>query len=245
MSGTDYPTSNLFLQEVAKIKKVLDAKVNNEDDFIRAMVTKMKSKFDKYWGDYNLLMAIAAILDPRQKMRVVEFVYPQMYPHFQAQEHISNVRKVLFDLYEEYVALMASIEGRAMEDCSLEGRRKNAPASSSWDDFDIYCDEVETNEPLKLELVDYLDKSRQKTGVDLKAFDCLEWWQINRISYPVLSQMTCDILAIPVSTVASEATFSAGTRVMDSIELHFTRILFKCCCVPEIGVEISMESKIK
>ena len=49
MSGTDYPTSNLFLQEVAKIKKVLDAQVNNEDDFIRAMVTKMKSKFDKYW----------------------------------------------------------------------------------------------------------------------------------------------------------------------------------------------------
>ncbi|XP_071916093.1 zinc finger BED domain-containing protein RICESLEEPER 2-like [Coffea arabica] len=175
MSGIDYPTSNLFLQEVAKIKKILDAQVNNEDDFIRTMVTKMKSKFDKYWGDCNLLMAIAAILDPRQKMRVVEFAYPQMYLPFQTQEHISNVRKVLFDLYEKYVALMASIEGRAMEDCSLEGRRKNAPASSSWDDFDVYCDEVETNEPLKSELVDYLDKPRQKTGADLKAFDCLEW----------------------------------------------------------------------
>ncbi|XP_071901069.1 zinc finger BED domain-containing protein RICESLEEPER 2-like [Coffea arabica] len=38
ISGSDYPTSNLFLQELVKIKKVLDARVNDEDPFIRAMV---------------------------------------------------------------------------------------------------------------------------------------------------------------------------------------------------------------
>lgn len=76
ISGSDYPTSNLFLQELVKIKKVLDAQVNDEDPFIRAMVRRMKTKFDKYWGECNLILAVAVILDPRQKMRVVDFTYP-------------------------------------------------------------------------------------------------------------------------------------------------------------------------
>lgn len=34
--------------------------------------------------------------------------------------------------------------------------------------------------------------------------------------YPILSRMRFDILAIPTSTVASEATFSNGMRVIDA-----------------------------
>ena len=33
---------------------------------------KMKDKFDKYWGDYNLLISMAAVLDPRIKMQLIE-----------------------------------------------------------------------------------------------------------------------------------------------------------------------------
>ena len=72
---SDYPTTSLFLNEVYRVKVLLDKKVNDENKFIQAMVVKMKSKFDKYWGECNLLMAIATILDPRCKMRVVEFFF--------------------------------------------------------------------------------------------------------------------------------------------------------------------------
>lgn len=44
-----------------------------------------------------------------------------------------------------------------------------------WGDFDQYYDEVGTSEPHNSELVDYLDKTRQKIGEDLDEFDCLEW----------------------------------------------------------------------
>ena len=67
ISGSDYPTANLFLNEVYRVKVLLDKKVNDENEFIQAMVAEMKSKFDKYWGECNLLMAIVVILDPRCK----------------------------------------------------------------------------------------------------------------------------------------------------------------------------------
>ncbi|XP_071928268.1 zinc finger BED domain-containing protein RICESLEEPER 2-like [Coffea arabica] len=150
-------------------------------------------------------------------MRVVDFTYPQMYLPSEASHNISTIRRVLFELYDEYVALAANpTTGGPMASSSSQRQGTNATKKTRWGDFDQYCDEVETSEPHKSELVDYLDKPRQKIGEDLDEFDCLGWWKINRISYPILSRMASDILAILITTVASEATFSAGTRVIDT-----------------------------
>ena len=46
-------------------------------------------------------------------------------------------------------------------------------------------------------------------------FDTLRWWRENNNKYKVLSIMTCDILSIPITTVASESAFSAGGRIID------------------------------
>ncbi|KAL2900158.1 putative AC transposase [Bienertia sinuspersici] len=35
------------------------------------------------------------------------------------------------------------------------------------------------------------------------------------MKYPILSKLATHVLAIPITTVASEATFSAGGRVID------------------------------
>ncbi|XP_039141281.1 zinc finger BED domain-containing protein RICESLEEPER 2-like [Dioscorea cayenensis subsp. rotundata] len=50
ISGSDYPTSNLFLNEVYRVKMFLEKRANDENDFIRTMIGKMKAKFDKYLG---------------------------------------------------------------------------------------------------------------------------------------------------------------------------------------------------
>lgn len=47
-------------------------------------------------------------------------------------------------------------------------------------------------------------------------FDILVWWKNNSSQYPILSTMAKDILAIPVSTVASESAFSTGGRVIET-----------------------------
>ena len=48
-----------------------------------------------------------------------------------------------------------------------------------------------------------------------KNFDALVWWKGNEGKFKVLSKMARDILSIPITTVASESTFSAGGRVID------------------------------
>ena len=45
--------------------------------------------------------------------------------------------------------------------------------------------------------------------------DALNWWKVNAMKFRCLSKMARDVLSIPITTVASEAAFSAGGRVLD------------------------------
>ncbi|KAL4590877.1 hypothetical protein LXL04_003822 [Taraxacum kok-saghyz] len=71
----------------------------------------------------------------------------------------------------------------------------------------------------KTELDKYLGEDREAMDVN---FDILKWWGINKCRYPVLSKMARDVLAIPVSTVASEVAFSTGGWVLDSFRTSLT-----------------------
>ena len=46
-------------------------------------------------------------------------------------------------------------------------------------------------------------------------FEILGWWKANSDRYLVLSKIARDVLAVPVSTVASESAFSTGGRILD------------------------------
>ena len=50
----------------------------------------------------------------------------------------------------------------------------------------------------------------------VEVVDVLGYWKMNQDRYPLLSKMACDILTIPLSTVASESAFSVGGRVLDA-----------------------------
>nr|GMC66613.1 zinc finger BED domain-containing protein RICESLEEPER 2-like [Ipomoea batatas] len=211
ISGYEYPTSNLFLQEVQKIKATLDSHVDDEDNFIRDLIKRMKMKFDKYWGECYLLMAIGVVFDPTKKMLALEFCFPRLYSDQEARENIAKVTEIINTLYEEYVV------------DSMNKHSENPSSSSTFrsqvshpryvyarEDFDAFCAHVETSVPKKSELVDYLEKGCLKTIEVPSNFCCLDWWKINRLQYPILSTMAADILAIPVSTVASEEHLVLG-----------------------------------
>ncbi|KAH9780522.1 BED-type domain-containing protein [Citrus sinensis] len=50
----------------------------------------------------------------------------------------------------------------------------------------------------------------------------LLWWKVNGSSYPILEKIARDVLAVPVSTVASESTFSTGRRIIDEYRSFLT-----------------------
>ena len=60
---------------------------------------------------------------------------------------------------------------------------------------------------IKLELDHYLEDDLMPRTMD---FDILAWWKSNGPKYPTLQRIARDILAIPVSTVASESSFSTS-----------------------------------
>lgn len=64
----------------------------------------------------------------------------------------------------------------------------------------------------KSELDQYLSESTLPPSQEI---DILKYWQSQEQRYPVLSRMAGDILAVLISTVASEFAFSIGGRVID------------------------------
>ena len=46
-------------------------------------------------------------------------------------------------------------------------------------------------------------------------FKILEWWKDNCSRYQVLSKVAKDVLAVPISTVASKSAFSTKGHIVD------------------------------
>jgi hypothetical protein len=80
-----------------------------------------------------------------------------------------------------------------------------------------YADHVRSSDiirPIKIDLDIYLEKDVLLSGIETD-FDALTWWKCNALKYRILSKMERDILAVPISTVASESSFNPGGRVVE------------------------------
>ena len=62
-----------------------------------------------------------------------------------------------------------------------------------------------------------VDKYLAKSCEDVldEKFDILAWWKVNSPQYHVLSRIERHVLTIPISTVASESTFTTVGCVLD------------------------------
>lgn len=79
-------------------------------------------------------------------------------------------------------------------------------------DFDSFESREFSFSAQKSQLELYLDEPRVDRNAEL---DILLFWQANQFRYPELARMARDILSIPISTVASESTFSTSGRILD------------------------------
>jgi hAT family C-terminal dimerisation region/Domain of unknown function (DUF4413) len=213
-SGIMYPTTNLFLVEVYKVKKVIsEAYLSDDIFFLKTMSIPMWEKFEKYWGEIGIVMSIASILDPRFKLMSVDFTFKRMYSAEEVGSRIEEVTKTLKSLYDKY-----SKDHRAKPSRAAVGSITfAAPAvrAKRDDDFYAFLRSMDVENPSKLDLEVYLGESRYVIEDDDVSFDVLKWWSQNYSKFPILSKLARDVLCIPITTVASESTFSAGGQVLD------------------------------
>ncbi|KAL9232140.1 hypothetical protein vseg_007280 [Gypsophila vaccaria] len=189
------------------------------------MAKKMIEKFDKYWEHINGLLVIATILDPRNKLDCVKYYFGRLYS-VDGEIEVKSVRQLLDDLVVKY---QQKNEGNNYDD--LNGNEKIVcPPPSNEDYEDEYALIKKTQKKkviVKGEVEHYLEDPFIK---DDDSFDVLSWWKMNR-RFPTLRKIVKDILAIPISSVASESIFSMGGRVVSAhrSRLHANNIEALMC----------------
>ena len=77
--GHKYPTANIYFTLVCELKIALNEWNLSSNEMISRMAKSMLAKFDSYYVDVNVVTGVAAILDPRYKMKLLEFYYPNIY----------------------------------------------------------------------------------------------------------------------------------------------------------------------
>ncbi|KAK0585963.1 hypothetical protein LWI29_037036 [Acer saccharum] len=83
--------------------------MESSDVFLKKMAIKMYKKYNKYWGEFSVILAIDLILDPRYKMMFVDFAYKKVYGIDSLE--LDNVWNKLLSLFNEYTITSMSIRG--------------------------------------------------------------------------------------------------------------------------------------
>ncbi|KAJ6706504.1 BED FINGER-RELATED [Salix purpurea] len=102
LTGPTYPPAHVFYHEVYKIQLELTHAVMNHDPFVSNLTKPLKEKFDQYWKDCFLVLAIAVVMDPRFKMKLLEFSFPKVFGE-DAGMWIKSVDDGIHELLEGYL----------------------------------------------------------------------------------------------------------------------------------------------
>ena len=101
-SGTKYPTANIFFESVCEIRFSLSKWSEDEDEIIKMMAARMLVKFDKYWYVIHGVMGVAAVLNPRLKLKIMEYAFPKLYGSDKSNGEIIKLRELVYRLFQDY-----------------------------------------------------------------------------------------------------------------------------------------------
>ncbi|KAF7807466.1 zinc finger BED domain-containing protein RICESLEEPER 2-like [Senna tora] len=217
ISASTNATSHMYFHDFGTILNALNKWCESDDLIFQSMAEKMKIKFDKYWGNIknvNLIIFIACVLDPRYKMKYVEFAFARLYDTSTANALSASVRDTLCRLFDHYrLSFGVSEQNTNLASQTSQSRDDNVNVEN-YDISTVFVEEMSREDQLesKTEVEIYLAEAREKVS---DKFDILNWWKVSSSKYPILALIARDVLVIPMSIVASESAFSTGGCVLD------------------------------
>jgi hypothetical protein len=217
LSGSLYVTYNMYFQEICGIQAHLQAFSESGDYVLSAMADKMKMTYNKYWRDLdrvNLMLFVAVVLDPRTKFDSLDYWFKEVLSVEQATRMITKLRYHLDKLYDHYDNNSGSsyrVHNGSDSSTTIDESENIDNSFHFMSKFQKYR-ASKSDVECKSGLNRYLMEDVEKMNVN---FDILNWWKVNSIKFPVIAQIVRDVLAILITTVASESAFSTGGRVLD------------------------------
>ncbi|XP_040956111.1 zinc finger BED domain-containing protein RICESLEEPER 2-like [Gossypium hirsutum] len=184
----------------------------------------MSNKFFDEISEIDILLRdtqsnINVDFNPRQKLKYLAFALSEKSNFEKACEMMQKLKEDLYGLFDEYKPSLHSTCSQSSVSAhvslgELQQKMKRRMQA-------LYKKrELENGGEDKTSGLDkYLDEANEDFVED---FDILLWWKVNSLRFPGLLKMAGDVLAIPVSTVASESAFSTGGCVLDQYRSSLT-----------------------
>jgi hypothetical protein len=94
----------------------------------------------------------------------------------------------------------------------------------------------------KSELDKYLAEETEDTEMKI---DLLVWWKASEQRFPILSRLARDVLAIPISSIASESAFSTSGRILDDFGSSLTPFMLEALVCTQDWLRWSVPVDIK
>ncbi|KAK3223213.1 hypothetical protein Dsin_010238 [Dipteronia sinensis] len=210
-------TMNLLFPQACNLYKTLCDWNKSSNPKVVFMSSKMKMKFDVYWRNNNLVLAIAIVLDPRFKFEIVERWYKKIYSE-DPEKHCARVHDTLKEVYCVYAGGYDDSTSSAIVfgDASSS---KTCDTGNMLDMLGMPCTcshDADDDKSQKSELERYLEEPTYRL---VKEFDILDWWRVNTLNFPTLAKLARDFLAIPMSAACSNPTFNADIMKIDLVSM--------------------------
>lgn len=216
LSCTNFPTANLFLKGMLMVHCRMTEIAKGPNSFMGNAFKAMQAKFDDFWCENNLILSCAAILDPRYKVKFVEYCFMKLLGLGNVEDCVSKVLGTLYNLFAEYkqqtIHISSPTVGSSNVNTNFVGGNDDLDV---FGDYDRFLNSTSKSQGNKSELDLYLEESSYDLNSDL---DVLEFWSKSSMRYPELSVLARDILSIPVSTVNSKEAFSFDSKTLASIQ---------------------------
>ncbi|XP_013624692.1 PREDICTED: zinc finger BED domain-containing protein RICESLEEPER 2-like [Brassica oleracea var. oleracea] len=235
VSASNSPSSYKCYNEIVTIERNLITLSTSTDEKLRTKAMVMRAKFNKYWDglkDINRLLIVASVFDPRNKMKFAGLCFEKLYGKDSPQSKVlyDSVIDVMERLFDEYNASAASHTAPAFGSSSQSQSVQESQDEAAMDSSDENEYGYERMDSLYKEMVNELGFQDASTELELYLkekveipkpnplgipFDVLGWSRINSSKYPTSAAIAKDVLAMQVSSVASESAFSTSNRILD------------------------------
>jgi hypothetical protein len=165
-------------------------------------------------------------LDPRYKLSMyTKITVEETFGEERGQLVWAAINTCVRELFDEYRKIYYSGEGTTDVSDSIaskEGKGRGGKLK------EIVAKKMRLgsgpSSNTKSELEKYLAEECEDTEMKL---DLLTWWKASEQRFPVLAGMARDVLAIPISSVASESAFSTSGHILDDFRSSLTPFMLE------------------